>query len=139
VPPIETLRRWRDGVADGTLKLYLTSRLLRLRRDDGAGLTSGEYAPLRAGGVQGERLVAYRRGTGAATRIVFASRLTAGLGEGAPIGALWGDARVETGASATEWRCQLSGVRVSAVGGAIEVARALAELPVAVLAPTNAG
>jgi hypothetical protein len=33
----------------------------------------------------------------------------------------------------------VSGARVSAVEGTIEVARALAELPVAVLAPTNAG
>ena len=41
VPPLDVLRRWRAHVEDGTLKLYLTTRLLRLRRDDGPTLTSG--------------------------------------------------------------------------------------------------
>ena len=51
VPPLEMLRRWRDDVADGTLKLYLTTRLLRLRRDDdGGALARGGYVPSRRKG-----------------------------------------------------------------------------------------
>jgi maltooligosyltrehalose synthase len=141
IPPVEALREWRDRVEDGTLKMYLTSRLLRLRRDEGAALAdpAAAYRPLRAEGAHGERVFAFARGSGAATRLVLVPRLTVALGEGAPIGVRWGDTRLSTGHSAAEWRCLLSGAVVPAVGEAVAVGTAMAELPVAVLAPTNAG
>jgi (1->4)-alpha-D-glucan 1-alpha-D-glucosylmutase len=137
VPARGTLARWRDRVEDGTLKLYLTSRLLRLRRDDGAGLTSAIYAPVVAEGEHGGRILAYRRGEGADARIVVVSRLTAALGSSVPIGPSWGDTRLRIEGVGQGWRCLLSGASVVAAGGAIDVGSALAELPVAVLAPTN--
>jgi (1->4)-alpha-D-glucan 1-alpha-D-glucosylmutase len=147
VPPLETLRRWRDDIADGTLKLYLTMRLLQLRRgDDGGALTRGGYCPIAAEGLHAERVIAFRRGEGLAARIVLVPRLTAALGSdaGAPIGgerggARWGDTRLAgiEGGGVTGWRCLLSGIEVPAWDGALLVGDALAELPVALLAPAK--
>jgi (1->4)-alpha-D-glucan 1-alpha-D-glucosylmutase len=141
-PPREVLRRWRDDVADGTLKLYLTTRLLRLRREDeGRALTRGGYRPIAAEGEHADRVIAFRRGEGVAARIVLVPRLTATLGgdSGPPIGARWGDTRLAglDGGGVTGWRCLLSGIEVPAWEGAIQVGDALAELPVALLAPTK--
>ncbi|MBW8768229.1 MAG: malto-oligosyltrehalose synthase, partial [Gemmatimonadetes bacterium] len=145
VPPLETLRAWRDGVADGTLKLYLTMRLLGLRRGDQAGgLAQAGYRPIAAEGLHAERVIAFRRGEGLAARIVLVPRLTAALGgrsdAGAPIGgARWGDTRLAgiDGGGVRGWRCLLSGIEVPVWDGALQVGDALAELPVAVLAPAK--
>jgi (1->4)-alpha-D-glucan 1-alpha-D-glucosylmutase len=145
VPRLETLRQWRTDVADGTLKLYLTRRLLQLRRgDEGGALVGGSYYPLAAEGLHAERVIAFRRGEGLAARIVLVPRLTATLGGGtdggAPIGgARWGDTRLAgiDGGGVGGWRCLLSGVEVPAWDGVLQVGDALAELPVALLAPTK--
>jgi (1->4)-alpha-D-glucan 1-alpha-D-glucosylmutase len=137
VPPLDLLRRWRDTPEDGTLKLYLTTRLLHLRAEDRAAF-AGSYAPLGAAGAHAERVVAYRRGEGEGARIVLVPRLTAALGGDAPVGVRWGDTRI-TGVEGMEWRCRLSGVAVPAWEGAIEASAAFAELPVAVLAPVHPG
>jgi (1->4)-alpha-D-glucan 1-alpha-D-glucosylmutase len=124
------------------LKLYLTTRLLRLRReDDGGALTRGSYRPIAAAGEHAERVIAFRRGEGSAERIVLVPRLTGALGgdSGAPIGARWGDTRLAgvDGGGVAGWRCLLSGVEVPAWEGAIQVGDALGELPVALLAPAK--
>ena len=138
IPPLHVLRRWLEHIEDGTLKLYLTTRLLRLRRDDGPALATGSYLPLTAEGAHAERLIAFRRGHGMEARIVLAPRLTSGLGAGAPIGARWADTRLEIDDEGVDgWRCLLSGVEVLAHDGSVAVSSALAALPVAVLAPTK--
>jgi (1->4)-alpha-D-glucan 1-alpha-D-glucosylmutase len=138
VPSIDVLRAWRAGVEDGTLKMYLTTRLLRLRRDDAAALATGAYRPIPAEGEHAERLVAFRRGEGAGARIVVVPRLTGGFGADAPIGPRWGDTRIrfEVG-GVGGWRCLLSGVDVPARDGSVAASGVLAELPVAVLAPAG--
>jgi len=140
VPTLEALRRWRADVENGTLKLYLTSRLLRLRRDEGGGaaLTAGAYRPMAAEGEHGQRVIAFGRGEGSAARIVVVPRLTGALGAGAPIGARWGDTRLRLeDEGVAGWRCLLSGVEVPVGEGALAVSAALAELPVALLAPAG--
>jgi (1->4)-alpha-D-glucan 1-alpha-D-glucosylmutase len=139
VPPLDTLRGWLARVEDGTLKLYLTARLLGLRRADGPALTAGAYRPMAAEGEHGQRVVAFGRGEGPTARIVLVPRSTSVLGAGAPIGARWGDTwlRLEDGGVAG-WRCLLSGVDVPVRDGALAVSSVLAELPVAVLAPSGA-
>jgi len=143
VPPIEVLRRWRDDVADGTLKLYLTTRLLQLRRgNQGGSLVCGGYRPIAAEGLHAERVIAFRRGEDAAARIVLVPRLTAALGSdaAAPIGGRWGTTRlagIDGGGGVRGWRCLLSGIEVPAWDGVLQVGDALAELPVALLAPAN--
>jgi (1->4)-alpha-D-glucan 1-alpha-D-glucosylmutase len=138
VPPIDVLRGWLRNAEDGTLKMYLTTRLLRLRRDDGPALAAGPYRPMRAEGAHAERLVTFRRGEGEGARIVVVPRLTGVLGAGAPIGGRWGDTRVRLENEGAEgWRCLLSGVDVPARDGFIAASAVLAELPVAVLAPVK--
>jgi (1->4)-alpha-D-glucan 1-alpha-D-glucosylmutase len=138
IPPLHVLGRWLDDVEDGLLKMYLTTRLLRLRREDAAVLAGGDYAPLAAEGAHAERVIAFRRANEATARIVLVPRLTAALGPGAPIGARWGDTRlVGVGDGADGWRCLLSGVAVPVRDGVLQVGTALAALPVAVLAPTK--
>jgi (1->4)-alpha-D-glucan 1-alpha-D-glucosylmutase len=138
VPPIDALRRWRDQVEDGTLKMYLTARLLRLRRDDGPTLATGQYRPLPVEGEHAGRLLAFRRGDGAGARIVVVPRLTGGLGAGPPNGARWGDTRVRLEHEGVgEWRCLLTSVTIPAHDGLIAASAMLAELPVAVLAPSS--
>jgi hypothetical protein len=62
--------------------------------------------------------------------------LTGVLGGGAPIGARWGDTRVSIeGEAVATWRCLLSGLDVPVWEGTLMVTAALAELPVALLAP----
>ena len=138
VPPLDLLRRWRDTPEDGTLKLYLTTRLLHLREEDGATFGSGGYAPLAVEGRHAERVLAYRRGEGAAARIVVVPRLTAALGGGAPVGERWGETRI-TGVEGRAWHCRLSGAVAAVEQSAIEVSAAFSELPVALLAPARAG
>jgi (1->4)-alpha-D-glucan 1-alpha-D-glucosylmutase len=143
IPPLETLRQWRDDVADGTLKLYLTTRLLGLRRgEEGAAtLAHGGYRPIAAEGLHADRVIAFRRGEGVAAHIVLVPRLTAALGgdAGAPIGARWGDTRLAgiEGSGVKGGRCLLSGVEVPAWDGVLQVGDALRELPVALLTPTK--
>jgi (1->4)-alpha-D-glucan 1-alpha-D-glucosylmutase len=137
VPAPDILRRWREQMDDGMLKLYLTNRLLRLRRDESAAFVDASYTPLRADGAFGKHILAYRRGEGLAARVVLVSRLTAAFGPGAPIGAPWGDTRLRVDHGAEAWRGLLSGATILSRDGAIDVASAFGELPVAVLAPTN--
>jgi len=138
VPPLDMLRGWLANAENGTLKMYLTTRLLRLRRDDGPALALGRYRPMTAEGKHAERLVAFQRGEGTEARIVVVPRLTGGLGPGAPIGARWDDTRVRIeNEGVGGWRCLLSGVDVPARDGFVAASTVLAELPVAVLAPTK--
>jgi maltooligosyltrehalose synthase len=89
-------------------------------------------------GTHAARAVAFRRGVGSGARITLVARLTGGLGGGTPIGARWDDTRLRMdGESGGTWRCLLSGVEVSVHDGALAFAAALAELPVALLAPTK--
>jgi (1->4)-alpha-D-glucan 1-alpha-D-glucosylmutase len=138
IPPLHVLRRWRDGVEDGRLKLYLTTRLLWLRRKPESALAGGRYGPLAAEGEHADRVVAFRRANETGGCVVLIPRLTAALGAGAPIGARWGDTRLSgIEGEGQVWRCLLSGVSVPVRAGTVEVGDVLAELPVAVLAATK--
>jgi (1->4)-alpha-D-glucan 1-alpha-D-glucosylmutase len=50
-----------DSKADGRIKLYLTHRALRFRRDHAELFRAGSYAPLEATGNAGEHIVAFAR------------------------------------------------------------------------------
>jgi maltooligosyltrehalose synthase len=95
---------------------------------------------MTAEGKHAERLLAFQRGEGSEARIVVVPRLMGGLGAGAPIGARWDDTRLRIGDEGTGgggWRCLLSGVDVPVHDGFVAASAVLAELPVAVLAPTK--
>lgn len=138
---LDVLRDWRDHLGDGTLKLYLTRRLLRIRQADAGTFATGSYLPLRVEGEQAAHVLAFRRGEGDGARVVVVPRLVGGLlggsTDGSLVGACWAGTRLEMGASAARWRCLLSGVSVESRDGSVALAEALAELPVAVLAPVS--
>ena len=62
-----------DSKADGRIKLYLTYRALRFRRDHAELFHAGSYAPLEATGDAGEHIVAFAR-TLAAPSPAFGAR-----------------------------------------------------------------
>jgi len=57
----ELARALVDSKADGRIKLYLTHRALRFRRDHAELFRSGSYAPLEATGDASEHIVAFAR------------------------------------------------------------------------------
>jgi (1->4)-alpha-D-glucan 1-alpha-D-glucosylmutase len=107
-----------DG--SGAAKLLVTSRALRLRRDE-PGLFTG-YAPVEATGSAAAHVVAFDRG-GAVT---VATRLPVAL---AVTG--WGDTALALPTGA--WRDVLTGARVVADAGGVPLGTLLTRLPVALL------
>jgi (1->4)-alpha-D-glucan 1-alpha-D-glucosylmutase len=104
----------------GAAKLLVTSRALRLRRDE-PGLFTG-YAPVEVTGSAARHVVAFDRG-GAVT---VATRLPVAL---AATG--WDDTALALSTGA--WRDVLTGARVVADAGGAPVADLLSRLPVALL------
>lgn len=117
----EMLENWQDG----RVKLWVTSRALRLRRDWRQLFASGRYMPLAAVGPRWEHLCAFARHQGSQWAITAVPRLLARLmGEGSsqpptprpPLGAaVWGEsALLLPSATPAVWRNVLTGERVAA-------------------------
>jgi (1->4)-alpha-D-glucan 1-alpha-D-glucosylmutase len=108
----------------GESKLYLTHRVLRLRRDRPEWFgPSGGYEPIRAVGRHAERIVAYRRGDA----IVVAPRLRRG------IAGRWDDTRIPLPDG--DWTNLFGGGEWR---GEARPGDLLAEFPVALLLPKGA-
>ncbi|MEU6038692.1 malto-oligosyltrehalose synthase [Actinomadura sp. NPDC047616] len=117
------------------LKLLITSRALRLRRDHPEWF-SASYEPARVTGATSAHAVAYLRGSGAlsgrggrpgdARVLTLATRLPVGL----EIHGGWGETTVDVPAG--RWHDRLTG-RVHEAGGPLPLAELLADLPVALL------
>lgn len=122
---------------DGRAKLWLTWRLLSLRRQHTELLRDGDYAALPTTGAAAEHVIAYARRLGAATIIVLAPRLLARLLDqqpGSPLGAaVWSDTGVEIdlpdGSRLTD---VLTGRTLAVQHARIPVAQAFEGLPMAV-------
>ena len=85
--------------ADGRLKLWLTHRLLQLRKALPDLFRVSDYTALTVVGGRAEHVVAFSRSIGDTTLVVVAGRLFGrmmGRSAGAlPVGAAWGDTQVE--------------------------------------------
>jgi (1->4)-alpha-D-glucan 1-alpha-D-glucosylmutase len=107
------VQRWQDG----RIKLFVTWKLLRLRREQPRLFLEGRYLPLSIGGDRAPHACAFARQLSALTLLVAVPRLCAGL-PGAdlhlPVGAAtWGDTRVECpDDGATGYRHVLTGARI---------------------------
>ena len=89
-PPIAS----PEDLRCGELKQYVTTRLLRFRRDNRRLLAEAGYVPIRARGVRAAALVAFRRTRGREHVIVAVPRLIerSAVAAGWPVGpAFWGD------------------------------------------------
>lgn len=121
--------------ADDRIKLHLTTRVLRARREH-ADRFAGSYAPLSAEGAASAHVVAFARHGAYGSALAIAPRLVRTLaGTRPPIGALWGDTRITlpTPLSAQSWRDVITGESVSLDRGALSLSVVLADFPVALL------
>jgi (1->4)-alpha-D-glucan 1-alpha-D-glucosylmutase len=121
-------------------KLYVTSRLLQLRRDAPDLFARGAYRPLQVEGERSDHVFAFARTFENRTCIVMTPRWTAKLMGGAaelPLGEnVWGDTRVNLGgAPAANELFSRRSVHIEETEDAnwVRAAEAFVEFPVAVL------
>jgi (1->4)-alpha-D-glucan 1-alpha-D-glucosylmutase len=84
--PGELMQTWPDG----RIKMFLTQRILRLRREHADLFLRGEYLPLSASGTFSESCVGFARQMADKWIAVFAPRLSSRVGF-PPIGEAWKD------------------------------------------------
>jgi (1->4)-alpha-D-glucan 1-alpha-D-glucosylmutase len=89
-PPNELMRTWPDG----RVKMFLTQRVLRFRREHADIFQSGDYLPLRASGTFAECCISFIRQVGDKWIAVISPRLSSRVGF-PPIGELWKDTEIE--------------------------------------------
>jgi (1->4)-alpha-D-glucan 1-alpha-D-glucosylmutase len=88
--PEEFMQTWPDG----RIKLFLTQRVLRFRREHADLFRRGEYLPLYTSGTFGECCLSFARRLADKWVVVIAPRLSARVGF-PPIGQLWKDTAIE--------------------------------------------
>jgi (1->4)-alpha-D-glucan 1-alpha-D-glucosylmutase len=132
--PEELLTSWPDG----RIKLFLTSRALRLRRDNPDLFTNGSYEPLMANGTFGDCVVSFVRQLDQSSIIVIAPRLSSRIGF-PPIGERWQDTFIEISETTGrgEWRNIFTGEKVSLENRHLMLKDALLKLPFAILINTQ--
>jgi (1->4)-alpha-D-glucan 1-alpha-D-glucosylmutase len=132
--PEELLQHWPDG----RIKLFLTQRLLRFRRDHAAVFQKGEYLPLTASGTFAECCVAFVREHEDEWIAVVVPRLSWRVGF-PPIGDRWKDTIVDLPQSLRREGARelFTGRELGADDAGIRVSEAMASLPFAVY--TNVG
>jgi len=79
---------------DGRIKMFLTQRVLRFRRDHPDLFERGEYLPIQASGTFAECCVSFARRFETKWIVVIAPRLSSRIGF-PPIGELWKDTAIE--------------------------------------------
>ncbi len=141
--PADLLKNW----VDGRVKLWLTHRLLCLRRDQPELFTDGDYLPLTVSGARADHLIAFARRHDDAWAIVVVPRLYAALASAAslesgvaPVGDTWGDTTIMLPDGVpTEWNGVVFPGTVSASGRSINVRDVLSVFPVGVIASESPG
>ena len=88
--PHELIRNWPDG----RIKMFLTQRVLQLRREHVDLFQRGEYLPLAANGTFAECCVSFARRLGNQWIVVIAPRLASRVGF-PPVGEEWKDTALE--------------------------------------------
>jgi (1->4)-alpha-D-glucan 1-alpha-D-glucosylmutase len=88
--PEELMQTWPDG----RIKLFLTQRVLRFRREHSDLFQRGEYLPLHTSGTLAECCLSFARRLADKWIVVIAPRLSARIGF-PPVGRLWKDTTIE--------------------------------------------
>jgi (1->4)-alpha-D-glucan 1-alpha-D-glucosylmutase len=122
---------------EGSLKLYVMSQALRLRRERADVFRGGGYEGLAAIGGRASHLFAFARGAEDERVVVVVPRLTVALSNGdAPVGRkAWCDTRLPLPPLATGrvWTDRLTGRTISPERGAVAVGELFEVLPLALL------
>jgi (1->4)-alpha-D-glucan 1-alpha-D-glucosylmutase len=131
--PTELLEGW----ADGRIKLLLTQRLLRFRREHPSLFQQGSYSPLAVTGAFAESCIAFAREEKRNWIAVFVPRLSSRVGF-PPIGEAWKDTVVELPESLRREEAKelFTGRDLNVDGNGLRMTEAMAVLPFAVY--TNA-
>jgi (1->4)-alpha-D-glucan 1-alpha-D-glucosylmutase len=129
-PAAEVVRHWAQHWQDGREKLFVTQRLLALRRAYPALFAEGDYQPLECDGERSGHLCAFARRHGDCAVVVAVPRLVYHLYRdgGTPD---WGRTEIAL-PSATGWADWLTGRRLDD-GDRVPAARLFADFPVSVL------
>lgn len=118
--------------ADGRIKMFVTCRMLRLRRERHAIFAQGAYLPLRARGARREHCVAFARSYEGQTVIVAAARFLAQFRGSS----FWEDTALQLDKKIPAGRyCDVISGRELMVDRSLSLAELFALLPVAVLTP----
>ena len=135
VAPEELLAQWTDG----RIKLLLTQRLLRFRREHAELFKRGSYLPLAVAGEFAECCIAFAREHEGKWIAVMVPRLSWRVGF-PPIGEKWRDTAVELPDSfLTEGATELfTGRELREENGGVKLSEALALLPFAAYANQGA-
>jgi len=88
-PGSELLREWRDG----RIKLLVTQKLLRFRRQNPALFRCGTYSEVKVEGQHADCCIAFLRKYGGQSALIIVPRLTSRVGS-PPIGECWLDTRL---------------------------------------------
>jgi (1->4)-alpha-D-glucan 1-alpha-D-glucosylmutase len=132
--PEELLQNWPDG----RIKLFLTQRLLRFRRDQAALFGQGTYLPLTVSGTFADCCVAFVRAHEGKWIAVIVPRLSSRVGF-PPIGEKWKDTVVALPESLSRAGARelFTARDLHADNGALKLSEAMAILPFAIY--TNQG
>jgi (1->4)-alpha-D-glucan 1-alpha-D-glucosylmutase len=135
----ELLRRWQDG----TVKLFITWRLLTLRREYSSLFEQASYTPLEPAGEQADHVCSFLREDGPTQVLTVAPRLNRRLlasGRALPLGEhVWGDtALLLPFGGQQQWVDLFTGQELTSQGngddrGRIAIKDALSMFPVSVL------
>ena len=90
VEPGELMASWPDG----RIKMYLTHRILRFRREHPALFEKGDYLPLKVSGTFADCAVSFARQLAGQAIVIIAPRLTSRIGF-PPLADRWQDTFVE--------------------------------------------
>ncbi len=131
VAPEELLQGWPDG----RIKLFLTQRLLRFRRDHTALFEQGKHVPLTVSGTFADCCVAFLREHEGEWIAVLVPRLSSRVGF-PPIGEKWKDTMVELPESLSREGARelFTGRELQADNGTLILTEAMSVLPFAVYA-----
>ena len=139
---IELLGQLVTNPLDGRIKLYLTSRALRFRRERQALFAEGDYLPLVARGQKESHVIAFARVLREQAAVVVTGRFFTRLGDlnQPPTGSdVWGDSAVALNyvSAAGLYQDVFTGQRIraehSGAGVELALAQVFAHLPVALL------
>lgn len=125
------LENWRDG----RIKIFITQKLLQLRRRHPDLFAYGAYEPLAIDGDLAEHVIAFRRHHEQRGVVVIVPRLSSRIGS-PPVGEHWSETRIRD-IPTQVYRNLFSGEELPP-GSSLNISAALQNFPVAVLVSSDA-
>lgn len=131
-----------ETINDGRAKLYLTWRVLTLRRAQAQAFREGEYVPLKVEGPLADHVFCFARRFGNWAAVIVAPRWFGRLGAERPVGPVWDGNWIEASLGpGRTYRNILTGETLRPVqregGYVLPMEKALAQFPVALLELDN--